>query len=380
MGRKVQVIDVSEAALIASQYYGVDLHKDQITWHCIGRTANGKQVRTSGIVSTERIVEDFVPLLTHENCYVIVEASGSGFFFHSLVAPHCTKAFVINPGAFRELYMTGKKTDRIDAKRLADRLMYHVEMNDPDDNFPEVFIPDEDALRIRRLVTTYELLVKQGTQLKNQLNAVFKAKIIFGYEAILDEGIDRALKDERLDAADKAIIRSIKAVHDALGKEKAQIKEEILHIGVRRFRHEIELLTGIPGISIMCATVFMADIVTVNRFPSPKKLTSYLASVGKVDASGTTIRNGGLNKRGRRTSYRFLLQGIEHVIHSNDLFSRFCQRHVATRANKVRAAIVRKTFVAMYYMLKKNEPYRFFDESIYRRKHRELEKLIKKIA
>jgi len=81
-------------------------------------------------------------------------------------------AFIINPIAFRELYMTGKKTDRIDAKRLADRLMYHIEMNDTDDWFPEVYVPDEGALEIRRLVTTYELLVKKGTQLKNQLKAI----------------------------------------------------------------------------------------------------------------------------------------------------------------------------------------------------------------
>lgn len=380
MVKKGLEIDISESSPIVSQYFGVDLHKDQITWHCINRMADGKKVRTSGIVSTERIVEEFIPHLTTELSYVIVEASASAFFFYSLLLPHCAKVFVINPSAFRELYMTGKKTDRIDAKRLADRLMYHVEMDDPEDNFPEVFVPDEDALQVRRLVTTYELLVKQGTQLKNQLKAIFKAKIIFGYEMILDEGSDTALGDQRLDQADKAIIRSIKTVHDALAHEKAQIKEEILQIGVRRFRHEIELLTGIPGVSIMGATVFMADVVTVDRFPSAKKLTSYLASVGKVDASGTSIRNGGLNKRGRRTSYRFILQGLEHVIHGNTFFSRFCQRHISTKANKVRAAIVRKTFVAMYYMLKNDEPYRFFDERIYHRKYRELERIIKKSA
>ena len=275
--------------------------------------------------------------------------------------------------------MTGKKTDRIDAKRLADRLMYHIEMNDADDGFPEVYVPDEEALAIRRLVTTYELLVKQGTQLKNQLKAIFKAKIIFGYEAILDDGIEKALKDERLDIADKAIIKSIKAVHDTLATEKERIKEEILQIGVHRFQHKIKLLTGIPGVSIMGATVSMADVVTIDRFESAKKLTSYLASVGKVDASGETVRNGSLNRRGRRTSYRFILQGIQHVIRENKNFRQFCERHKTTRQNKVRAAIVRKTFVSMFYMLKKDEPYRFFDERIYRRKEKEIEKIIKKI-
>jgi transposase len=380
MAKKSLAMNDPKVVPIVGEYFGVDLHKDQITWHRIGRTNDGRLIRTVGIVSTDRLIEDFVPLLSTESCYVILEASSSSFFFYSLVSPHCSKAFVINPSAFRELYMTGKKTDKIDAKRLADRLMYHVEMNDPEDGFPEVFVPDDEALQIRRLVTTYELLVKQATQLKNQLKAIFKAKIIFGYEDILSEGIEEALKDERLDTADKAIIKSIRLVHDALEMEKAQIKEEVLKIGAHRFRREIDLLIGIPGVSIMGATVFMADVVTIDRFSNPKKLTSYLASVGKVDASGTTIRNGGLNKRGRRTSYRFILQGLLHVIHGNECFGRFVERHAATRQNKVRAAIVRKTFVAMYYMLKKEEPYRFFDERIYRRKQKELGKIIKKTA
>jgi hypothetical protein len=46
----------------------------------------------------------------------------------------------------------------------------------------------------------------------------------------------------------------------------------------------------------------------------------------------------------------------------------------------VRVAIVRKTFVAMYYMLKNDEPYRFMDTRIYSRKAREIEKILENAA
>jgi transposase len=380
MGKGTTKDNSNDPGEVTVTYYGIDLHKDQITWHAIYRTKDGSTVRANGTVLTTRILEDFVPLLAKEHSYVIVEASSSGFFFHGLVSGYCTKAYVVNPSAFRELFMTGKKTDKIDAKKLADRLMYHVEMKDQDDGFPEVFVPDEEALQVRRLVTTYELLVKQGTQLKNQLKAIFKAKILFGYDDILDEGIDGALDDTRLDRADKAIIRSIKVLHESLMEEKEAIKGEILAIGARRFRHEIKLLSGISGVSIMGAVVFMSDIVTINRFGSAKKLTSYLATVGKVDASGGTVRNGGLNKRGRRTSYRFILQGLEHIVRGNEAFTCFKNRHLQKRSNKVRAAIVRKTFVAMYYMLKNDSQYKYFNERIYKRKMKELDRILEKAA
>src|SRR5574344_260813 len=112
---------------VVTSYYGIDLHKDQITWHCIHKTGNGETVRENGKISTDRVHEELVPMLTVNDSYLIVEASGSSFFFYSLVEAHCKKAFVVNPVAFRELYMTGKKTDRIDAKKLAERLKYHIE-------------------------------------------------------------------------------------------------------------------------------------------------------------------------------------------------------------------------------------------------------------
>ena len=376
--RQSTVIDLSGVPFIVASYYGVDLHKDQITWHRIDWLSDGTIHRANGKTAAGRIFEDFTPHLDTERDYLIVEASGSTFFFYTLVAEHCKQAIIVNPAAFRELYMSGKKTDRVDAKKLADRLMYHIEMNDADDGFPQVFIPDETAIQVRELVTTYELIVKQTTQIKNQLKAIFRAKLIPVIADVLEEGLEHALDHPRIDAADRRIAQSLKALYDTLCAEKQSMKEAILDIGITRFRGEVELLTSINGIGIFGAIVFMADVVTVDRFKSAKKLTSYLASVGKVDSSGTVIRDGGLNKRGRRTSYRHILQGLEHVVNGNDNFRRFRDKHRSKRANKVRAAIVRKTFVAMYYMLKINERYRFVNETVHRRKSQELNRIITK--
>ena len=242
-----------------ARYFGVDLHKEQITWHCIALKTDGETERTTGKVAISRLESEFIPMLDSSNCYLIVEASCSTFFFYSLVEAHCTKAFVINPSAFRELYMTGRKTDRIDARKLADRLKYHVETGDPDDGFPEVFVPDNETLKIRKLVTTYKLLVKQMTQLKNQLTAVFRSKLIVGYEDILDDGIEKIESDPRLDNADRLMVRALAAAHASLRKEKDSIKQAILDIGVHRFRREARLLVSVSGVSVMGAVVFMLE-------------------------------------------------------------------------------------------------------------------------
>ena len=85
------------AGEVVTSYFGIDLHRDQITWHCIHKTGIGETARDNGKINTDRILEELVPMLTVNDSYLIVEASGSSFFFYSLVEAHCKKAFVVNP-------------------------------------------------------------------------------------------------------------------------------------------------------------------------------------------------------------------------------------------------------------------------------------------
>ena len=365
---------------VKASYFGVDLHKDQITWHCIMLMTNGELVRTTGVTSTDCITTDFVSMLTKNNSYVIVEASGSTFFFHSLVSAHCTKAIVINPLAFREMYMTGKKTDKVDAKKLADRLMYHIEMGDADDGFPEVFVPDAEAQMVRKLVAAYDSTVKKITQCKNRIKAILRGKIINTIGDTVVNYMEKVLEHPRLDQADRIMMKALKAEYDTLCTQKEALKDAIQEIGVKRFHAEIKVLISVAGVGILGACVFMSDIISVDRFKSVKHMTSYLSSVGKVDSSGNTTRNGGLNKRGRKASYRFILQGLEHIVNSNVMLQAFKERHKGTKTNKVRAAEVRKTFVAMYFMLKNNEPYRYTNKSLHNKKIVEVNKIYEKAA
>jgi transposase len=365
---------------VKATFFGVDLHKDQLTYHCVMRLANGENVHAKGVVLTDRISEDFIPLLDRTSCYVIVEAACSAFFFCGLVEAHCTRVITINPIAFKELYSTGKKTDRIDAKKLANRLQYFIESGDKDDDFPIVTVPDDEAQKVRKLVSAYEFFVNQITKTKNSMKAVFRAKIIPFPEDALESDMEIIVRNPRLDDADQIMLKSFKTAYASALAEKEAIKEAILCIGARRFSKEIVILSSFTGVSVMGAIVFMSDILSVDRFKTYKHMTSYLASVGKVDASGSSTRNGGLNKRGRRTSYRFILQGLQHIVQGNEYYKKFKERHKAKNGNKIRGAMVRKTYVTMFYMLKNEELYRFVRKPLYDKKLGEIEKILAKAA
>lgn len=148
--------------------------------------------------------------------------------------------------------------------------------------------------------------------------------------------------------------------------QRKALKEMIARMGLREKPAEVQLLTGIQGISVFGAVCIMVDIDRIDRFPNPKKLAAYLSSAPKVDASKTSVRVKGLHKHGRKVAFTTILQSLNHIIKSNVNFKSFSdQKKQGKAACKVRAALVRKTITTIFYMLKNNEPHRFINTATY---------------
>jgi transposase len=139
-------------------------------------------------------------------------------------------------------------------------------------------------------------------------------------------------------------------------------------VGIERFPVEIKCLISAKGISVMGAATIMADIVEIVRFKNAKHLTSYLKAAPRVDSSNKTTHIGHLSKRGRKASFRVLLQAVNHLIDWNPVLRAYNERMTGKSRNKVRAAIVGKTITTLYYLLKHKEASRYVDEKNYQLK------------
>jgi len=72
---------------------------------------------------------------------------------------------------------------------------------------------------------------------------------------------------------------------------------------MRHYQHimkEIEILTGMKGVSVFIAIAIIADIIDVSRFRDSKAFSSYLRSAPKVSNSNTSVSNCDTNKKGRK--------------------------------------------------------------------------------
>jgi transposase len=357
------------------EYIGVDLHSTQVTVHRIIVDEDGMVERKNGQYTIERMETHFIASL-RPGCAVCVEAGSGSHTLARMIVAAGARAFVVNPLSLSQIFKTAKKTDRVDAKKLADCLKRHLESKDPEDGFPEVTVADEDTQRLRMLISQYQRVNADMTALKNNLYALFRQWLVQVDKGFVIERLDRALEHPRLPPEVGVIARREKLRYAELESFKAELRSMIETIGVVRYREQISLLIGVSGISIFGAACIMADIISIDRFRTSKNLTSYLRAAPRVDASNTTVHIGRLNKAGRRMAFEILLQSVTHLVGGNPNLLRYTKHAVGKSKNKVRAAVVGRSIRQIFYILKNKQPNRFLNEETFLVKNRRFEKIL----
>lgn len=253
--------------------------------------------------------------------------------------------------------------------------MRHIEDGDDDDGFPEVWIPDQETQELRKLLSHYDFVRRELTSTKNRLSLVFRQRLIAIDEAT-EESIRGAFADPALSDDDRFSLELGLERLILFEKQKADIRSRIEVLGVRAYPNQIRLLVSVSGISVFIAAAFLAEIGDIRRFASAKKLSAYLCAAPTIDASGKVNHVGSLSKRGRKRAYRLILQSLNHLIRGNAPYAAFLDRkRRGKNVCKVRAALVRKTIVSLFYILKNEEQSRFMNPLLFGRKLKEIERL-----
>ena len=101
---------------------------------------------------------------------VVVEATGNAMAVVRVMSPYVARVIVANPLQVKAIAHARIKTDKIDAGVLASLRAA--------DFLPEVWLPDTDTERLRRLVARRDQVVRHRTRIKNEVHAILHAHLI----------------------------------------------------------------------------------------------------------------------------------------------------------------------------------------------------------
>ncbi len=356
------------------KFLGIDLHSNCFT--CCIINEDEKRFRHSFSIDQESLNKFYQHL--DEDTHVIIEASTNAFKFVELIKEMVKDIYVANTHKVKAVPMEKKKTDKVDAERLA--MYLKMQVLGRETMAKPVYVPKNTIQNLRSLFSTYQLIGKQIVSTKNRIHALLKQNLFpFTKTYIFGKAHREAIQNLEMDEAMSFQIRLLFKALQQLEANKKELKKKILTVG-SEYINEIDIVTSMRGISVFLAIALMADIATVERFPNSKHFTSYLRSTPGVASSNETTRITGTNKSGRKLAVTLITQSLNHFRNSNLKLSRWYDKkaeHI-TRKGKIRMALCRRVIAELYQMLKKQKYHYFRDEKNHQMKMNEYYKFLER--
>jgi transposase len=308
----------------------------------------------------------FAAKLTSED-HIVIEARGNAHAVAEAVAPFVGRVIIANP---RQVHLIAKariKTDVIDATVLA-RLYASGFL-------PEVWVPDQRTLSLRRQVTRRNQIVRQRVRLKTMVQAILHAHLVpqCPHADILGpKGRAWLLAQLLPDDESTAIERHIRE-YDRLTDDLRVVERELARDALGSA--ETKRLMTIPGIDMVVAVGLLAAIGPIDRFTSPGRLVGFLGLNPSVHQSGNSpARHGRITKQGPCHARTMLVEAAWQAVRGPGPLRAFYERVRGRRGTHVAAvAVARKITVIVWHLLTRGEDYAWVRPALHAKKLRDLE-------
>jgi transposase len=355
-----RVVDREEVAV---RYVGLDVHRE----FCEVAIAEQGRVRSAGRVRTRRAELELFAQSLGSDDEVALESTGGAVAIARILEPHVARVVVVNTKKLRQISEAKAKTDRLDARRLAELLAAGY--------LAEVWCPDEQTRALRRLVARRAQLVRQRSRAKNEIAAALQRNLLDrpGVYDVAGERGRRFLAGVELPDDERQTVEGCLRQIDFLDEEIAAVNRALAEAAVGC--HQMRRLMSVPGVNLQTAATFMACVGDIGRFRDPRRLVSYLGLDPRVRQSGQEpARHGHISKEGAAEARHMLCEAAWVVVRYPSPLRAFGERIKARRgAGIATVAVARKLVVLFWHLLTKEQDYAFGRPSLTRKKLRQLE-------
>jgi transposase len=327
----------------------------------------GTKTYAAGRVATDRKALELFAASLVPTDQVAMEATGPAMEIARIREPHVARVVVANAQEVRAISHARVKSDRFDARTLANLLGAGM--------LESVWVPDPETQGLRRRVARRASLVRQRTRAKNEVHATL-ARSLLGRSPLSDlfGAKGRAwLEAQELGSEEAETVAGCLRQVDFLDGEIGEIDTKLAKWAVSSA--DAKRLMSIPGVGAAVAVTLMAAIGDVSRFPTQRQLVAYLGLDPKVRQSGEQApRHGRISKRGNAQARSALVEAAWMALRNPGPLRAFGERVRARRGAQVAAvAVARKLACLAWQLLSKEEDYAFAQPAKVRAKLRSTE-------
>ena len=314
------------------KYIGIDLHK--AFFQVCEVDAQGTRVWEAKIPRTDGGMTLFRAHCSAATS-IAVEAMGPTWAFVDALHDTFARICVVDPRKTRLKAGFAAKTDRLDARRLADALRR--------DSVVSVYIPTPAIRELREVCRGRNHLVRVRTRLAQMIRALLLrngAPDIPVCRAFSAPGL-AWLREVVVPAEAARTLAHLRQVLDTVQAEVVIAEARVVAIAQRD--PIVRALDTLVGVGPVLGLTLRAEIGDIARFPGGPQLASYAGLVPRVAASANRYWSGRITRDGSRWLRWALVEAARHAIRRPDRVGRWA-RQLALRKGvcTARVALARR--------------------------------------
>lgn len=333
--------------LNVQKYIGLDIHRKFI--YSVIMDIDGNIISDKKLKNDPQVFEKYFENIDKDSKIALESCSCWEYVYDFLADMGFRCLQLANPSRIRLIAESNKKTDRHDAKVLADLLRTNM--------LPTSYAPTE-LIRQQRQLTRHRADVgRLKADIKNKIHAILiRHGIDYEFSDLFGNGGIKYLRSLDLPYIDRYkmdnYLSLIRHYDTQILDIQERIKEFVLEMP------QVEILKSMPGIGSYSGLMIFSEIGDIRRFSHAKKLASFAGLNPRVYQSGNKCITGHISKQGSK-NLRWILVQCAHVavMHDSNLAKTY-HRIRKRRGNKVATvAVARKMLSYIFTMLKNNVKY-----------------------
>jgi transposase len=314
------------------QYIGIDLHK--ASFHACAMRGDGTRMWEGVFPRTAAGIERF-GARGIAGTQLAVEASGPTWTFVDAVTALGAHACVVDSRKTKLKAGFAAKTDRLDARRLADALRRQSVVS--------VYVPPVWIRELRELSRGRQQVVRLQTRIVQSIRALLLRMNVADppVRTLTSRAGAAWLATVQLGVASEPALRRLERLLHA-----TQVEVQAANAAVRAAAMDDPIaiaLRDLPGIGPVLSVVLRAEIGTMARFPRGAALAAYAGIVSRVHASGGQTRGGAITREGSPWLRWALIEVAMRAMKRPDRRGRWARRLALRKGLKIaRVALARR--------------------------------------
>jgi transposase len=335
-------------------FVGIDVHKKSYSVYCI---CNREKIKSWSMeASPAKLIEQLLFYFPKARIYTVYEAGFSGYALHRALTAAGIKNIVVNPGSVETASRDKVKTDKRDAKKLAEQLS--------NGRIESIYIPSIEEERLRLFTRLRATIVGDRARIACRI----KSKLFqFGYEEMMLAEKAATVKWIKGIRNNDTYSAELKYIFNYLCDQWLRLTQDLKDINKKISEQskanetcviQEAVYKSAPGLGIISARELSRELGTLKQFGSNKHLYSYIGLTPSESSSGERRKQGGISHCGRPRLRHILIEvAWRSVAKDAELAEKFAQ--LSHRRGKKRAIVaiarvligrLRSCFVnGMYY-------------------------------